>query len=89
MTPHIDAKLAEELAGLFRDGQVIYQQYLGLPQTPVGLGGITSGLEGKVKQWIERAMKLAKDVKADNVSITAGFPLGLSVTVGFTLQSHR
>lgn len=90
MTPKDEAKLAQELASLLGDGQVIYQQYQGPARTPTGLTGWgTAGLEEKVKEWIQRAMKLAEDVKATSVSITAGIPLGRSVTVGFTLGRDR
>ena len=37
--------------------------------------------EEQLKSWVERARALAGDVGAESVSITAGFPWGLSVTV--------
>lgn len=37
--------------------------------------------EEPLKHWVERARALASDVGAESVSITAGFPWGLSVSV--------
>ena len=43
----------------------------------------TGGLDDKIREWVGKALKLARSVHADSVNITAGFPAGLSVSVTF------
>lgn len=77
-----DARLAAGLADLLKEAESIYR---GLPGTLGGQMGFTGGLAEQIQKWITRAKKLGSEVKATDVSITAGIPFGLSVTVGFTL----
>ena len=46
------------------------------------------GLQGKIKEWVQKALALAKDVGAERVSITGTMPFGLSVTVNFSVEQQ-
>lgn len=40
----------------------------------------------RIRDWVNRALALARSVNADNVSITAGWPWGLSLSVTFSTK---
>ena len=80
MTDDDATTFAQGLAELMTEGREIH---VGLDSSYPG-----AGLEDKVKKWIERARKLAEDVRAESFSITGGFPAGLSVTVTLKLGSR-
>ena len=47
------------------------------------------GHDDKIREWVGKALALARNVRADTVSITAGFPAGLCVTVTFASPGER
>jgi len=50
---------------------------------------LTNWNDDKIRKWVAKAMNLASSVRADSVSITAGFPAGLSVTVTISSPGER
>ncbi len=43
----------------------------------------------QIKEWIQKVQDFASKVKADSVSITGGFPVGLSLTVTFPVKRNN
>ena len=68
----------QELTDLFADALTINKelQNFGTPNVD------------KLREGIEKARNLAAKVQAESVSITAGFPAGISITVTFKGSSN-
>ena len=79
MEKEAEASFAKKFASLIEDGRSLYQPNISITDLP-------AGLEDRIQGWIERALNLAREVRADSVSITGGFPAGLSVTVNLKLE---
>lgn len=70
---------AEWLRTLLVEGQSIGQ--ISQPIEDIDL----AAFQDRIRKWLEKAEEFARSVKATEFTITAGVPMGLSVSVKFPL----